>query len=415
MNGQQLASSPAASATHATIPPLHLACMKGDLFSVLDCITSGGAAAIHRTISMRNQQNSTVSGITPLFLAAQRGHLKVCKLLVENGAKPNQPSYITGSTDLCTPAQVAKLNFHISVSSYLKKAAKRRKEEDAVLALDDDTSDTGGAGQSDAESESGLPLSKRAASGGGGGRAPSIAGSSRTMGSRRSCASRPTTRPAEPASAAKVFMSLNVDLSSWDPSVAPPVSMDGIKVQQQLLKRGIKPSFTTTGPGQGASLQQTEEETRQKSMLTKWLSDLDLESWKPDEDQQDVPSSPQRLKSGGLSFLGRLGQSFARTTTNRDDKSFAADGDDDEPLGFGSSLRERHEKDTVEASSRDLNPPAASVLSNLFASRGHSSLGAALSGFFSSGSKLQGGARRQGDDDDQEVSKSIRIQTPNDL
>ena len=44
--------------------------------------------------------------ITPLFLAAQKGHTKVCKLLVENGANPNQPSYIEGTTELCTPAEV---------------------------------------------------------------------------------------------------------------------------------------------------------------------------------------------------------------------------------------------------------------------------------------------------------------------
>ena len=34
------------------------------------------------------------------------GNTKVCKLLVENGANPNQPSYIKGSTELCTPAEV---------------------------------------------------------------------------------------------------------------------------------------------------------------------------------------------------------------------------------------------------------------------------------------------------------------------
>lgn len=121
--GEQTSASPPALATSAssprtTMPPLHLACMKGDLLTVLDCITSGGAAQVHRTISMRNQQNATVSGITPLFLAAQRGHLKVCKLLVENGAKPNQPSYIAGSTDLCTPAQVCPSDKHSLPQSF---------------------------------------------------------------------------------------------------------------------------------------------------------------------------------------------------------------------------------------------------------------------------------------------------------
>ncbi len=46
------------------LPPLHLACFKGDLFSVLDRISSDGAAAIHRTVTMRNQQNQVVRGVS---------------------------------------------------------------------------------------------------------------------------------------------------------------------------------------------------------------------------------------------------------------------------------------------------------------------------------------------------------------
>ncbi len=123
----------------------------GDLNGVLECIMDG--ASVHAAVSMKNQENQTVCGvrvawlvtmqrahgcgahmeiqtqahapsqhpiaklfevtqfmsppqITPLFLAAQRGNTKVCKLLVENGANPNQPSYIEGSAELCTPAQV---------------------------------------------------------------------------------------------------------------------------------------------------------------------------------------------------------------------------------------------------------------------------------------------------------------------
>lgn len=53
--------------------------------------------------------------ITPLFLAAQRGHMEACRLLVENGANPLQPCYIQGTAELCTPQQVASLNLHLKV------------------------------------------------------------------------------------------------------------------------------------------------------------------------------------------------------------------------------------------------------------------------------------------------------------
>eukprot|EP00798_Chlamydomonas_sp_ICE-L_P026757 gene26757-4335_t len=91
---------------------------------------------VNECISVLNHIDKVVCGITPLFLAAQRGRTKVCKLLIENGANPNQPSYIENSTELCTPAQVASLNLHFILARYLKKAVKKRREENVVL--DDD-------------------------------------------------------------------------------------------------------------------------------------------------------------------------------------------------------------------------------------------------------------------------------------
>ncbi|KXZ54641.1 hypothetical protein GPECTOR_4g707 [Gonium pectorale] len=76
--------------------------------------------------------------ITALFLAAQRGQGEIVKLLVTNGASPVQPCFIQGSTELCTPAEVASLNLHFKLSRWLKSAAKARRKEDEVLAMDDE-------------------------------------------------------------------------------------------------------------------------------------------------------------------------------------------------------------------------------------------------------------------------------------
>ena len=41
-----------------------------------------------------------------------------------------------GTTDLCTPAEVARLNMHVRCARYLKKAVGFRRKEDKVLAED---------------------------------------------------------------------------------------------------------------------------------------------------------------------------------------------------------------------------------------------------------------------------------------
>ncbi|KAG1673563.1 hypothetical protein FOA52_003863 [Chlamydomonas sp. UWO 241] len=117
------------------LPTLHCYAWKGDLPGVLDLVSEG--FSVHETISIKNQRDQTVHGVTPLFLAAQRGHSKVCKLLVENGANPKQPAYLADTTELCTPADVAQLNMHMMLAHYLRKAVKQRRKEDVVIAQDE--------------------------------------------------------------------------------------------------------------------------------------------------------------------------------------------------------------------------------------------------------------------------------------
>ncbi|KAG2434640.1 hypothetical protein HXX76_007534 [Chlamydomonas incerta] len=118
------------------LPRLHWCAYRGDIQGTLQCITDG--CSLHETVSLRNQHGRLVCGITALFLAAQRGHGEIVKLLVTNGASPIQPCFIQGSTELCTPAEVASLNLHFKLSRYLKKAAQARRKEEEVLAMDDE-------------------------------------------------------------------------------------------------------------------------------------------------------------------------------------------------------------------------------------------------------------------------------------
>eukprot|EP00198_Chlamydomonas_reinhardtii_P003207 XP_001692543.1 predicted protein [Chlamydomonas reinhardtii] len=97
------------------LPRLHWCAYRGDIQGTLQCITDG--CSLHETVSLRNQHGRLVCGITALFLAAQRGHGEIVKLLVTNGASPIQPCFIQGSTELCTPAEVASLNLHFKLSS----------------------------------------------------------------------------------------------------------------------------------------------------------------------------------------------------------------------------------------------------------------------------------------------------------
>jgi len=251
---------------------------------VLECITDGDN--IHETVAMRNQHKRMVSGITPLFLAAQRGHSKVCKLLVENGANPNQPSFIQGTTELCTPAEVARLNLHFLLSMYLSKAVSRRKQEDAVLE----------------EDENG-PRTSRG-----------------------------------PPNQAEVFMMNLGDLSNWDPASGAPQKLDSKKMKSLMKKNKIdllawrpdndlaRSSQRSTQSRSGfvsssrvvtdmTELQQVECEDHSK-VLHKFLKDLDLDAWNPDEMAGGPPAPSVRSgaaspRSQGTPTRSRAGRSGA--------------------------------------------------------------------------------------------------------
>lgn len=63
-------------------------------------------------IDLPNQDHNTVVGVTPLYLAAQQGHLEICKLLLMYGADINQQCCIPMTGDVFGPCDIAMIHFH---------------------------------------------------------------------------------------------------------------------------------------------------------------------------------------------------------------------------------------------------------------------------------------------------------------
>lgn len=112
----------AASITGCGYSQLHVACYRGSVQQIKVLLTK--PADINQTALMRNTAKAVVAGVTPLMLAAQQGHLAVCKLLVKNGAKPHISAWIPGTSRLLTPASVALANGHFATWLYLRLVSK---------------------------------------------------------------------------------------------------------------------------------------------------------------------------------------------------------------------------------------------------------------------------------------------------
>jgi len=65
----------------AALPPLHVACVKGDLATVMKLLEAKADA---------NAADPASMGITPLLHACVHGELDVAKLLFEHGADANK-------------------------------------------------------------------------------------------------------------------------------------------------------------------------------------------------------------------------------------------------------------------------------------------------------------------------------------
>jgi hypothetical protein len=85
--------------------PLHYSCIQGNMVIIKELLDKGA------NINMRNK-----FGLTPIFYAAQSGHLDVCELLLKSGADPT----ISGSHDNY-PQSIFSPVDHIQDQPALKK------------------------------------------------------------------------------------------------------------------------------------------------------------------------------------------------------------------------------------------------------------------------------------------------------
>lgn len=104
-------------------PQLHGLCFQGD-FPRVEQLLQGGAK-VDETISLQNGKGITLTGVTALYLAAQAGHLEVCKVLVKHGANPEACASVANSDKRFTPAETATINFHFKVRQFLNSASKQ--------------------------------------------------------------------------------------------------------------------------------------------------------------------------------------------------------------------------------------------------------------------------------------------------
>lgn len=86
---------------------MFMACSKGDLGWVERLVSAG--ADVNQPQDMVNQSGQRVTGVTPLYMAAQSGQLEVCKYLIRQGADPKKSAIIRPQNVIYTPADVARL------------------------------------------------------------------------------------------------------------------------------------------------------------------------------------------------------------------------------------------------------------------------------------------------------------------
>ncbi|KAF5826582.1 hypothetical protein DUNSADRAFT_2633 [Dunaliella salina] len=67
--------------------------------------------------------------VTALFLAAQKNHTQVIKVLLQHGADPGVQVSIGSKKDRCTPAQIAALNGHPITAMFLRNTARQRRQK----------------------------------------------------------------------------------------------------------------------------------------------------------------------------------------------------------------------------------------------------------------------------------------------
>lgn len=93
------------------LPKLARAAFSGDIVEVRRRLRAGDDASM--TFDMLNNFDQCVVGVTPLYLAAQRGHITVVKELLNAGADPKQACLVTATGEAFKPSDIALIHLHI--------------------------------------------------------------------------------------------------------------------------------------------------------------------------------------------------------------------------------------------------------------------------------------------------------------
>ncbi|GBF95162.1 hypothetical protein Rsub_07875 [Raphidocelis subcapitata] len=114
------------------LPKLSWACFSGDIAAVRACLRAGGD--VHEAVALLNQNHQNVVNVTPLYLAAQNGHLEVCRELLAAGADALRPCNIPATGQSFGPADIALVHFHIRTWWLLREAGAARQRAAARFA-----------------------------------------------------------------------------------------------------------------------------------------------------------------------------------------------------------------------------------------------------------------------------------------
>ncbi|KAG2484827.1 hypothetical protein HYH03_016394 [Edaphochlamys debaryana] len=110
--------------------PLRAQPSPGD-FEAVVCELLLAEADVNERVSLSNANGEAVDGVTPLYLAAQAGHLEMCRLLLQRGADPRIRTMTAGG-EAFSPADVALYTGNIRVWWMLRREAKKQKHTPAM-------------------------------------------------------------------------------------------------------------------------------------------------------------------------------------------------------------------------------------------------------------------------------------------
>lgn len=112
------------------LPRLLKAAMDGDLEGTTRFLSQGDD--IDQFIQCTNQNGDTLLFINALYLAAQNGHIDVCKFLINHGIDLSIRTYLPRTREVFSASSIALTNFHFKLWNYLRSVEANYNRNMAV-------------------------------------------------------------------------------------------------------------------------------------------------------------------------------------------------------------------------------------------------------------------------------------------